>query len=89
MGVSPRWARVKSLAKGLGILLAVTVLVGLIPVRQVRGDDMLWSIQPGDFIWIVPDRVRKADVVLVTNPLDSDRKVLRRVVAGPGDRVRV
>ena len=89
MGASPRWARLKAAAKALTGIVAVTVVVGLLPVRQVRGDDMLWSIQSGDLVWILPDRVRKADVVLVTDPLDPERSVLRRAVAGPGDRVRI
>lgn len=89
MGASPRWARLKAAAKALTGIVAVTVVVGLLPVRQVRGDDMLWSIQSGDLVWILPDRVRKADVVLVTDPLDPERSVLRRAIAGPGDRVRI
>lgn len=89
MGASPRWARLKAAAKALAGILAVTVVVGLLPVRQVRGDDMLWSVQSGDLVWILPDRIRKADVVLVTDPLDPERSVLRRAVAGPGDRVRI
>lgn len=89
MGASPRWARLKVAVKALTGIVAVTVVVGLLPVRQVRGDDMLWSIQSGDLVWILPDRVRKADVVLVTDPLDPSRSVLRRAIAGPGDRVRI
>jgi signal peptidase I len=79
----------KVVARTLFGLLLATCLLGLIPVRKVQGDDMLWSIQSGDYVWIVPDRVRKADVVLLQDPLDPTHKVLRRVIAGPGERVRI
>ena len=89
MGMSPKWARLKALVRILFGVLVAAVLAGLVPVRTVQGDDMLWSIQAGDYVWIVPDRVRKADVVLVRDPLDPSHQVLRRVIAGPGERVRI
>ena len=69
---------------GLALLL---IGLGLLPMRTVRGDEMAWSIQDGDKLWILPMRVRKADVVLLADPLDPARTVLRRAVAGPGDKV--
>ena len=89
MGESPRKRWLIRSAKALGLFTVVLVIAALAPLRTVAGHDMDWTVQEGDLIWVVPDRVRKADVVLVADPLDPGKRVLRRVVAGPGDRVRV
>lgn len=75
-----------------GVLAGTVVLACLasaMSARKVVGDAMLWSIKAGDIVWIVPDRVRKADIVLVDDPLDPGKRVLRRVVATAGDKVRI
>lgn len=89
MGESPRGSRLKLVARLLGVVLAVAAVAAIVPMRSVAGDDMQWTVQPGDLVWILPDRVRKADVVLVDDPLDPGRRVLRRVIAAPGERVRI
>jgi signal peptidase I len=89
MGASPRRARIVLAGKVLLGLIVVLLVAAAVPMRQVQGDDMLWTIQPGDIVWILPDRVRKADVVQVADPLDPERTLLRRVIAGPGEKVRI
>jgi signal peptidase I len=89
MGDSPRRQRLILAGKLLLALLVTLLTAAAIPVRTVQGDDMLWTVQPGDLVWLLPDRVRKADVVLVADPLDPSKRLLRRVIAGPGDRVRI
>jgi len=89
MGASPRVARLLLVGKVLAGLVVLLGVLALLPMRTVQGDDMLWTVQPGDVVWVVPDRVRKADVVLVDDPLDPGKRVLRRVIAGPGERVRI
>lgn len=88
---SPSVAR--RLLKGLGLaglgLAGLAAAAVLVPMRTVVGDDMAWSLQDGERVWIVPDRVRKADVVLLEDPLQPGRMVLRRVIAGPGQKVRI
>lgn len=76
---------------GLSVLGLLVVLVAavLVPLRTVVGQDMAWSLQDGERVWIVPDRVRKADVVLLEDPLQPGRMVLRRVVALPEQKVRI
>jgi signal peptidase I len=74
------------------VLLALLLLAGaaaLATLRFVQGDDMRWSIQDGDAVWILPGRVRRADVGLLRDPLDPSRTVLRRAVAGEGKKVRI
>lgn len=68
-------------------LLGLIVVAVLVPLRRVEGSDMAWTLQPGEHVWIVPDRVRKADVVAVIDPLDPARVVLRRAVAAAGESV--
>ena len=68
--------------------LVLLLLAAALPARRVGDDAMAFSTQRGEWVWIVPGRVRKADVVLLRDPLDRKRKVLRRVVAVGGDRVR-
>lgn len=72
---------------GIGVLLALMVAAAL-PLRRVSDSSMAHTILPGEWVWIVPGRVRKADVVALADPLDPSRVVLRRAVAGPGDTVR-
>ena len=56
-------------------------------MRKVGNDEMAWTLQTGDTVWILPVEVLKGDVVLLDDPLDPARTVLRRVVAMPTDKV--
>lgn len=82
-------SRLRILAAVLGTTLLLAALVALVPMRTVAGDEMSWSLRPGDRVWIVPDRIRRSDIVLVTDPLDPSRRVLRRAIAHGGQTVRV
>lgn len=90
---SPRTARLAMVARwsarSLGVLVVLVALAVLLPLRKVVGNDMAWSIQDGDMVWVLPDRVRKADVVLLEDPLQPGRMVLRRVIADGGQKVRI
>lgn len=79
----------KSLGLALIVLASLLAIATAVPMRRVVGGDMSWTLRDGDLVWILPDRIRKADVVLVTDPLDPSRRVLRRVVAAGGERVRI
>ena len=81
-------SRLRILAAVIGTLLAAASVAVLVPLRTVAGDEMSWSLRAGDRVWIVPDRVRRSDVVLVTDPLDPSRQVLRRAIAHGGQKVR-
>ena len=75
----------------LKVLLVVVVLVligAVIPMRQVGNDEMAWTLQKGDYIWILPVEVLKGDVVVLTDPLDPGRTILRRVIALAEDKVQ-
>ncbi|MFT4977795.1 MAG: signal peptidase I [Myxococcota bacterium] len=78
----------KRIIGAIAATLAVLVLLALLPLRQVGSDEMAWTFQPGDYVWIVPDTTFKGDVVLMDDPLDPSRTVLRRVVALAGDKVK-
>lgn len=82
-------SRLRRALLALAVLLVALAGVALVPLRTVTDDSMAWSLQPGDRVWIVPDRVRRADVVLVTDPLDPSRRVLRRAIAAEGQKVKV
>lgn len=71
------------------VLLGVAAICALVPLRTVRGDDMRWSLHDGDLVWVLPMRVRPADIVVVRDPLDDSATVLRRAIAGPGKKVRI
>ncbi len=80
------WTRI------LGVIAASILILGIaawVPARRVTRTDMAWTFQPNDVVWLVPDRIRKADVVSLADPLDPSRTVLRRVVAVAGDNVRI
>lgn len=79
--------RLRTIALVLLALVAVAAIAVAVPARRVVGDEMAWTLRDGDWVWIVPDRVRKADVVWVEDPLDPSRTVLRRVVAVAGQKV--
>jgi len=75
----------------IGIIVAVlfvAIVLALLPARRVGSDEMGWTYQKDDIVWILPGEVYKGDVVLVADPLDPERRVLRRVVALAGDKVR-
>jgi len=72
----------------LGIL-GTGVLAIILPMRSVAGDEMSPSIQAGDTVWILPGQaVRRGDVVVLQDPLDPSREVLRRAIAPGGTTVR-
>lgn len=87
MSRAPRWIR--RLLPVAGVLFALATIAALVPMRTVDSDDMAWTYQPGDMVWIVSDRVRKADVVLLEDPMEPGRLVLRRAVAEAGQKVKI
>ena len=81
----------------LGVSLFLCVGVSAVaffwPAHEATDDEMAYSIQKGEWVWVLPlDSVGepglgRGDVVMLTDPLDSSRRVLRRIVAGPGQTV--
>lgn len=52
------------------------------------------ALHPGDRLWLDPvayrtQRPRRGDVIVVLDPADPDRLLLKRVVGTPGDFVRI
>jgi len=70
----------------LGVTLAIAGLHGYHLLR-VGNDEMAPSIQPGDWVLLGPGPVTRGDVVRLVDPLDPQRRVLRRVLAEPGERI--
>jgi signal peptidase I len=68
-------------------LVALTLLAvaawGIRPLR-VDSNGMAPSITPGDWVLWLPLDPRQGDVVLVNDPSDPGRRVLRRAIAVPG-----
>lgn len=75
------------LAISVGVLVCA-LLVLILPLRRVGSNDMGWTFQEGDLVWVFPTTIYKGDVVVFTDPLDPQRTVMRRVVALAGDKVR-
>lgn len=72
------------LAAALALLLGLLAL----PLRRVGSDEMDWTLRQGDLVWIVPDTIYRGDVVLLPDPLDAGRTVLRRVFAVADQKIR-
>ena len=70
----------------LGLALALLAAGGS---RRVAEADMAPTIATGDWVWVLPGgEIRRGDVVLLLDPLDPERTILRRVVGNPGQSVR-
>jgi signal peptidase I len=77
-----------------GVCSLLSLVAFLWPAYEVPDEEMSYSMQPGEWVWILPvdwldsPGLLNGDVVLITDPMDSERQVLRRIVAGPGQTVR-
>lgn len=80
--------KLKRAAQILLVLLGLTAIAAVVPIRTVTDDAMSWTLRPGDWIWVLPADIRPADIVVVRDPLDPHRTVLRRVVGVPGKKIR-
>ena len=56
-------------------------------VRRVGSDEMSPSIKAGEHVVLLPLSPIRGDVVALADPLDPARVVLRRAIAGGGQRV--
>ncbi len=72
-----------------GVVMAVTAVVRL-PRVQVEGGSMLPTLAPGDRVLVVPLPPRQGQLVVVPDPRDPDRVLVKRVAAVlPGGRIEV
>jgi signal peptidase I len=70
-------------------LLGITLMASVLPMRTVASDEMSPSIRSGDTVWVVPGAtILQGDVVALLDPLDPERTILRRAIAGGGTSVR-
>ena len=67
--------------------LFILLLIPLALAKRVESSAMGDTLQPGDWIWIFPMSPKKGDLVVFTDPLASNRTLIRRVIAVEGDRV--
>ncbi|MCB9777097.1 MAG: signal peptidase I [Alphaproteobacteria bacterium] len=70
------------------VLIGAAILVALAPVRRVTDADMAPNLQPGDLVWILPLTPQRGDVVLLDDPLQPGRSLLRRTLTDGGHTVR-
>ena len=80
--------RLKILIKLLLCVLVLVLLSLILTMRRVTTEEMAWTLRPGDWVWSFDMEPIVGDVVQLADPLDPGRMVLRRVIAGPEDRVR-
>ena len=69
-------------------LLAGALLWGVRPLH-VQNAEMAPSILAGDWVLWLPLSPRAGDVVLLSDPSEPERRVLRRVVGLPGQQVEL
>ena len=81
------------MSSGKRLSVAFLCFLGLLlfsQTRRVVGEDMDPSIQDGDLIVFLPAfHVIPGDVVLLNDPMDTDRTLLRRVMAVSGQTITV
>ena len=82
----------------LSVLIALTVAL---PVRAfvaepfvVKGKSMLPNLKPGEYLFVEKITYRffepqPGDVVVLVSPLNNKDKYIKRVIAGPGDKVKI
>jgi signal peptidase I len=89
----PPHRRLRPLLFASASLLAVLgVMVGLAALRgyhllRVEGDEMVPSLRPGDWVLLGPGVPARGDVVRLVDPLDPQRRILRRVLAEPEETI--
>ena len=74
----------------LGLTFSLAVALAWISTRThaVAGDDMAPSIMDGDLVVSIPtSAILPGDVVLIQDPLDPSRTILRRVMAVAGQEI--
>ncbi len=69
------------------LLLALLLLAVLLPLRIVADDEMSPGLQRGDLIWVLPVAPLRGDVVVLDDPLDPGRTILRRTLVGAEGKV--
>lgn len=70
------------------IALVVLTLAALaLPARRVADQEMSPNLQRGDLVWVLPVTPLRGDLVVLRDPLDPGRTVLRRVLTGGGTKV--
>ncbi len=74
---------------GLLLTLLLVAAVGLASrVAVIAGEDMAPSLMPGDLVFILPSQAMvPGDVVVLSDPLDPSRKIVRRVLAVAGQTI--
>ncbi len=80
---------------GLAPLAILSVLVWLsAPPVHVYGTSMAPTLHDGDFVIANTleyhfHRVEQGDVIILRDPFDSSKELVKRVIAGPGDRLHI
>ena len=64
-------------------LFALIILMG----KRVVDNAMCASICKGDWIWTKQQSIKSGDVVLIVDPLEPNKRLLRRVIGLPGQRI--
>lgn len=80
--------RLWRLARWLPVALLALAALAVLPMREVRGDEMAPTLAVGERVWVLPLPVLRGDIVSLDDPLDPGRVVLRRVVAEAGQKIR-
>ena len=72
----------------LAIAAIAILLLSTLRVEVVDGDDMAPSLRDGDLLLLGPGKANHGSVWRLRSPSNPNRRVLRRLVAIEGDRVR-
>lgn len=92
------WKRTEGGITGLakGLLLIAGILLGLIIIRiwilpyTVSDNSMVPNLNAGDSIYIIKHITPAVgDIVIFESPIEPDKVLLKRVIAGEGDTVEI
>ncbi|HON76847.1 MAG TPA: signal peptidase I [Spirochaetota bacterium] len=92
------WKRTEGGLTGLakGLLLAGGILLGIVAARiwiqpyTVSDNSMLPNLREGDSVYCIKHTTPKVgDIVLFESPVEPDKVLLKRVIAGEGDTVEI
>ena len=72
------------------IMLVCLGISGLVifQAKKIPNDDMAPSLLKGDWIWVTSTESKRGDVVLIRDPHDPNKSLLRRIVGLSPDEVQ-
>ncbi|RME25267.1 MAG: signal peptidase I [Deltaproteobacteria bacterium] len=74
--------------QALAVVVLLLAAAALATVRRVGDGEMRPTLKPGDLVVVLPVKPLRGDIVVLRDPLDPDRRVLRRALTDGDSKVR-